>query len=192
MRRKFKALWSKMLRRLIRCESLFVGQLPYSTTKADIQSLFPYQIDNITLPQTEVSRCKGYAFIDFKNEEDIQTILKEHTVKRFELNGRVLNLDMGNSPNRKRRTGYQLSEPTETLYVGNLPYTVEENELKSEFGSSVEACVVKKDADGRSLGYGFITFKNKEEADLALKAKEGFAFQDRTIRLDFAKERVNY
>ena len=46
-----------------------------------------------------------------------------------------------------------------TLYVGNLPWTVTEDELAAAFskvGQVGEVCIIADQATGRSRGYGFV------------------------------------
>ena len=62
------------------------------------------------------------------------------------------------------------------LYVGNLPYSVNNEKLKeifSEYGEVSDAVVIKNRMTGRSKGFGFVTFANGEDADKALAETDG-------------------
>lgn len=64
-------------------------------------------------------------------------------------------------------------EDKKKLYVGNLPYSVNSDELRkifSEFGEVVDAVVISDKYSGRSKGFGFVTFATE---DMAQKAVEG-------------------
>ena len=53
------------------------------------------------------------------------------------------------------------------IYVGNLPYSVTDDELMdtfSEFGDVASAEVVKDKFSGQSKGFGFVCFSSPEEA----------------------------
>ncbi len=57
------------------------------------------------------------------------------------------------------------------LYVGNLPFNVDETELKSLFSkySSVVSCILVKDPEtGRSRGFAFVEFSSSDEATRAI------------------------
>ena len=59
-----------------------------------------------------------------------------------------------------------------TLYVGNIPYVVKEDELKEifqEFGTVTSLKVISDKYTGRSKGFGFIEMDNDEQEDLAVK-----------------------
>ena len=60
---------------------------------------------------------------------------------------------------------------TKKVYVGNLPFSVEQAKLKELFGSfgEIEEAVVISDRySGRSKGFGFVTFVNDADADKAI------------------------
>ena len=57
------------------------------------------------------------------------------------------------------------------LYVGNLPYTLNDEGLKSLFaeaGVISEAVIINDRDSGRSKGFGFVTFENDEEGKKAI------------------------
>ena len=60
-----------------------------------------------------------------------------------------------------------------TVFVGNLSYAVEGQDLLSafaNFGDVTEAKVIKDFHTGRSRGYGFVTFSTENEAKKLLTA----------------------
>lgn len=59
------------------------------------------------------------------------------------------------------------------LFVGNMPWTVANHELRlhfSKFGPVVQSSVVFDHRVGMSKGYGFVIYGNKEGYNAALKA----------------------
>ncbi|MCG8607081.1 RNA-binding protein [bacterium] len=78
------------------------------------------------------------------------------------------------------------------MYVGNLPYTVTEEDLKelfSEFGEVVSVNIITDRYSNQSKGFGFIDMPNNSEADKAIKALNGTEFQGRTIKVNQAEQR---
>ena len=76
------------------------------------------------------------------------------------------------------------------LYVGNLPFSVNDDKLKeifSEFGDIEEATVIQDRASGRSKGFGFVTFASDENADAALSAVNGKEVDGRQLKVSEAK-----
>lgn len=76
------------------------------------------------------------------------------------------------------------------LFVGNLPFNVGQNEIKelfAKFGEIAEAVVITDKYSGRSKGFGFVTFNNKEDADKAIAEMNGKDFQGRALTVNEAK-----
>lgn len=61
------------------------------------------------------------------------------------------------------------------LYVSNLAWRVRANHLREFFGelNPVSTRVVFETPEGRSAGYGFVTFATKEEAESAISTFNG-------------------
>lgn len=73
------------------------------------------------------------------------------------------------------------------IYVGQLPYNVNENELKelfSGFGEIVSVNLIIDRHSGRSKGFGFIDMPNNSEADTAVKALNKSMLNGREIKVN--------
>lgn len=80
------------------------------------------------------------------------------------------------------------------LYVGNLPYSVDENSLQDSFAScgTVTSCRVVTDRDtGRSKGFGFVEMSSDEEANSAIDKMNGYELDGRSLRVSEAREKTN-
>jgi RNA recognition motif-containing protein len=78
------------------------------------------------------------------------------------------------------------------IYVGNLPYTVTEDELREAFGAYGEVTRVNVITDkftGQSKGFGFVEMANNSEADTAMKALNGSSMKGRNLTVNQAKPR---
>ncbi|MGC9375208.1 MAG: RNA recognition motif domain-containing protein [Bacteroidales bacterium] len=82
------------------------------------------------------------------------------------------------------------------IYVGNLDYKVNENDLEgifADYGTVSSAKVIVDKYNGRSKGFGFVTMENDEEAKKAMEALNGATFENREIVVNEAKpKRENY
>ena len=80
---------------------------------------------------------------------------------------------------------------TQRIYVGNLPFTSTEDELRQVFAEHGEviSCVLPTDREtGRPRGFGFVEMSN-EEAAKAIEALDGRDFGGRELRVDAARPR---
>ena len=76
------------------------------------------------------------------------------------------------------------------LYVGNLPYTVRDEDLQqsfSEFGSVNSAKVMMERDTGRSKGFGFVEMGNDAEAQAAISGMNGQSLGGRSITVNEAR-----
>ena len=76
------------------------------------------------------------------------------------------------------------------LYVGNLAYSVRDNDLEQafgEFGSIVSAKVMMERDTGRSKGFGFVEMGSDAEALAAIEAMNGHSLQGRALTVNEAR-----
>ena len=78
------------------------------------------------------------------------------------------------------------------LYVGNLGYSVNDDDLATLFeqaGSVVSARVITDRDSGRSKGFGFVEFSNEEEAQKAIGMFHEQDFEGRSMTVNEARPR---
>ncbi len=77
------------------------------------------------------------------------------------------------------------------LYVGNLPWSVDDSELEEMFsphGAVVSAKVISDRDTGRSRGFGFVEMDDND-ARSAIEALNGKEVRSRPLRVNEARER---
>lgn len=76
------------------------------------------------------------------------------------------------------------------LYVGNLPYTTNDDELREMFsqaGSVGSATVIMDKMSGRSKGFGFVEMTNDDEAQKAIDMFNGKDLGGRPMTVNEAR-----
>jgi RNA recognition motif-containing protein len=76
------------------------------------------------------------------------------------------------------------------LYVGNLPWTFNNNQLLDKFkshGNVISAKVVTDKESGKSRGFGFVEMENDNDANNAIKALNGSELNGRKLVVAAAK-----
>ncbi len=79
------------------------------------------------------------------------------------------------------------------LYVGNLAWTVTDQDLHdvfSEAGKVENSQVIMDRATNRSRGFGFVEMANDEDADNAIKKLNGRDVKGRAIKVNEAQART--
>lgn len=77
-----------------------------------------------------------------------------------------------------------------TLFIGNLPYTMDDGKLKEVFvqsGTVVSAKVITDKYSGRSRGFGFVEMSSDEEAKKAIEQFNGTSIEGRPLVVNVAK-----
>ena len=80
------------------------------------------------------------------------------------------------------------------LFVGNLPFATDEEELRTRFelcGRVRKAKIVRHETDGQSRGFGFVEMQTPAEAQVALEKMNKAEFGSRLIDVSIARERSN-
>jgi cold-inducible RNA-binding protein len=78
------------------------------------------------------------------------------------------------------------------LFVGNLAFSVTENDLNDAFaahGTVTETNLMMDRATSRSRGFGFVTMSTSEEAQKAIAALNGTELGGRIITVNAARPR---
>jgi cold-inducible RNA-binding protein len=79
------------------------------------------------------------------------------------------------------------------LYVGNLPHSTTEAELRNVFephGAVEKVTLVTDRETGRSRGFGFVEMSNAGEADQAITALNGTSLGGRPLTVNEAKPKT--
>ena len=78
------------------------------------------------------------------------------------------------------------------LFIGGLSWNTDDSSLRArfeEFGAVADAVVIRERETGRSRGFGFVTFAEEAQADVAVAQMDNQDFDGRTIRVSKAQER---
>ncbi len=78
------------------------------------------------------------------------------------------------------------------IYVGNLSFDVNEEDLRKtfeEFGKIASVNVIKDKYSGQSRGFGFVEMSEKAEAQSAVKSLNGKELKGRALSVNEARPR---
>jgi cold-inducible RNA-binding protein len=78
------------------------------------------------------------------------------------------------------------------LFVGNLSFSITENDLQDAFaahGTVIEANLMMDRATGRPRGFAFVTMGSPEEAQKAIAALNGKELGGRALTVNIARPR---
>ncbi len=81
-----------------------------------------------------------------------------------------------------------------SIYVGNLSYEVDQNDLNEVFGEygTVKRVHMPKDREtGRLRGFAFVEMESERDEDKAIEDLDGAEWMERTLKVNKAKPREN-
>jgi len=78
------------------------------------------------------------------------------------------------------------------IYVGNMSYTVTEEELRKAFeafGQVTSVSIIRDKFSNQSKGFGFVEMPSKEEAQAAISSMNGKDLKGRALNVNEARPR---
>lgn len=189
--------------------NLFVGNLSWNVDEEwlarEFEEFGEIKATRI-ITDRDSGRSKGFGYVEFNDAADAAKALEAR--QDYELDGRNLRVDFstprsndGNSANprekmqnRQAKFGDTPSEPTSTLWVGNLSFEADENMVTEYFGEhgSIKAVRIPTDRDsGAPKGFAYVEMSTTDEAKAAFDALQGADLGGRPLRLDFASAKPN-
>jgi len=79
-----------------------------------------------------------------------------------------------------------------TIYVGNISYSMKEEDLENlfkEYGTVTSVKIITDKYSGRSKGFSFVEMENEEEANTAIKELDGKEVSGRSLKVNMAHPR---
>lgn len=76
------------------------------------------------------------------------------------------------------------------LYVGNLPYSINDqalSDLFASYGDVTSAVVITDRATGRSKGFGFVEFEDDAAATAAIEGMNESEVEGRNLKVNVAR-----
>jgi nucleolin len=182
---------------------LFVAGLPDSITEDVLRQLFEATggtVSEISLPKDRATgRPRGFGFVTLSSSDEAQAARdsldgsiqagKSISVRPFQAEPPKRD-SMGAGPSRAPGGGGAPGAPDRTLYVGNLPYDVTQQEIETLIAGTNAGPVARvhlpTDPEGRKRGFGFVTMGTAEGARGAIEALRGADLRGRRLVVNLA------
>ncbi|PGG98343.1 hypothetical protein AJ80_09547 [Polytolypa hystricis UAMH7299] len=139
-------------------------------------------------------RSKGVGYVEFKNEESVPLAIQLTGQKLLGIP--IIAQLTEAEKNRQARnpegnTGGHHSIPFHRLYVGNIHFSITESDLQNVFEpfGELDFVQLQKEETGRSRGYGFVQFRDPNNAREALEKMNGFDLAGRPIRVGLGNDK---
>ncbi|TGJ80437.1 hypothetical protein E0Z10_g8323 [Xylaria hypoxylon] len=176
--------------------TVFVQQLAARLRTKELKEFFEKvgPVNEAQIVKDRISgRSKGVGYVEFKNEDSVTAALQLTGQKLLGIPVIVQLTEA--EKNRQVRTtdgsGHGNSVPFHRLYVGNIHFSITEQDLQNVFEpfGELEFVQLQKDDTGRSRGYGFVQFRDADQAREALEKMNGFDLAGRPIRVGLGNDK---
>ncbi|KAI4246067.1 MAG: hypothetical protein L6R42_010022, partial [Xanthoria sp. 1 TBL-2021] len=139
-------------------------------------------------------RSKGVGYVEFKQEESVAQAIQLTGQKLLGIP--IIAQLTEAEKNRQARNPEAMSSnpnqvPFHRLYVGNIHFSITESDLQNVFEpfGELEFVQLQKEEQGRSRGYGFVQFRDPNQAREALEKMNGFDLAGRPIRVGLGNDK---
>ncbi|KAI3319089.1 hypothetical protein HD806DRAFT_509997 [Xylariaceae sp. AK1471] len=176
--------------------TVFVQQLAARLRTKELKEFFEKvgPVNEAQIVKDRISgRSKGVGYVEFKKEDSVTAALQLTGQKLLGIPVIVQLTEA--EKNRQVRTtdgsGHGNSVPFHRLYVGNIHFSITEQDLQNVFEpfGELEFVQLQKDDTGRSRGYGFVQFRDADQAREALEKMNGFDLAGRPIRVGLGNDK---
>lgn len=184
-------------------KTIFVGGLSWSIDEEAFKEYFSHygQVDGARIITDRMSgKSKGYGYVDFA---DIESAKKSLELNETEWEGRTIKVTYSQPKGEKPAGAFggqkqfttELGEPTNTLFVGNLPFSATEDQIWEAFGEFGKVSSVRLPTDretGQPKGFGYVEYLSQDDATSAVnkgRSDEGIDIDGRRARCDYAGAR---
>jgi len=177
--------------------TVFVQQLANRLKESQLRSFFEENVGKVqeaTIVKDRVSgRSKGVGYVEFESEDSVARAL-DMTGQGL-LGVPIIVQQSEAEKNRQAKatatTSTNATTPFHRLYVGNVHFSVSEEDLRHVFESYgvVEYVSLQRDDTGRSRGYGFVQYSDPKCAKEALDKMNGFDLAGRALRVGLGNDK---
>ncbi|KAM3932094.1 nucleolin isoform 3-T3 [Leptodactylus fuscus] len=167
--------------------TLFVKNLPYSTSVEDLQEVFE-NAKEVRLLTGKEGNSKGVAYVEFNTEADADQAIQDK--QGTEIEGRSLFIDYTGEKSQnaggRRSTGGSAGGDFKVLVINNLAYSATEEILQEVFEKATSIRIPQNNT-GRPKGFAFVEFSSVEEAKEALDTLNNTEIEGRSIRIEISQ-----
>ncbi|KAJ6128065.1 hypothetical protein N7471_009282 [Penicillium samsonianum] len=169
--------------------TLYIGNLFFDVTAEDLRKQFEKfgAVENALIVHDARGLSKGFGYVTFSTvEEATEAITQQHGGI---MEGREVVVQFSNTTYRSMAE----AKPSKTLYIGNVPYELTDQDLQDLFEDIHGITDVRIPVDRRTglpRGFGHIDFADQSNATHAKEVLSRKAPYGRKLVVSFAKRKV--
>ncbi|KAF8048637.1 hypothetical protein N665_2449s0006 [Sinapis alba] len=168
---------------------IFIGGLHKDTTNTEFNKHFGKYgeiTDSVIMRDRHTGLPRGFGFITFADPSVVDQVIEETHIfngKQVEIK-RTIPKGAGSGANQSK------DFKTKKIFVGGIPSSVTEDELKdffAKYGTIVEHQIIRDHETNRSRGFGFVIFDSEEVVDELLSKGNMIDMADTQVEIKKAE-----
>ncbi|KAI5300295.1 hypothetical protein KEM56_002568 [Ascosphaera pollenicola] len=172
------------------CETVYVGNLFFDVSADQLKAHCEQfgEVANVRIIYDARGLSKGFGYVKFNDVESATRCIEAMNNEIFEGRRAACNYAHFNNATGVRKDANSASEPTKTLFIGNLAYEMTDKDLNDLFKDINNVVDVRVSIDrrtGRPRGFAHADFLDVESATAAKEILENRVFFGRNLRLDY-------
>ncbi|KAI1412591.1 RNA-binding domain-containing protein [Hypoxylon sp. FL1857] len=174
--------------------SIYVSNMTFDATDAHLREAFVKygEVISVYIGRDGRGLSRGFGFVTFKDQDSADRAVQEAD-KSF-WHGRRINVEHKKATPDKPKKPTNIG-PTQSLYIGNIPYETSDadlNRLFQELDNVTDVRVAVDRNTGWPRGFAHADFADLESAQKALEKLSEIEIAGRRLRVDFAVYRPNH
>lgn len=166
--------------------SLYVGDLSPEVAEPQLYDIFSSvgQVATIRVCRDVMTRRSlGYAYVNYHNPADAERALD--TLNYSLIRGKACRIAWAHRDPSRRKSG------SGNIFIKNLHPSIDNKILHDTFSiyGSIQSAKVQTNAEGQSLGYGYVAFDTPEDAERAIREANGSSIQGQVVQVEAFKPR---
>jgi len=177
---------------------LFVAGLAEAVSEDVLRQLFEAaggQVESVTIPRDRgTGKPRGFGFVTMCSEDEARVVreaLDGSMQAGRSISVRIFRADRS-SPPPSRNAAYTPPADDATLYIGNLPFDANSEEIGALFGEAgfeVQRVHLPVDPEGRPRGFGFVALTSADDARGASEQLQFAMLRGRRLSVSVARAR---
>ncbi|KAJ2894067.1 hypothetical protein MKZ38_007962 [Zalerion maritima] len=174
---------------------IFVWNVPYRSTEREMFDTFSRfgKVHSLNIGRDARGLSRGFAFVYYQSIDDAKSAITQADGAFWQ--GRRIGAKPKNPSDPSTRTppttaSRARSNPTSSLYIGNIPYEATDSELNNLFSgldNILDVRVAIDKATGWPRGFAHADFADVDSATKALEKLSAVSIQGRLLRLDYSE-----
>jgi len=167
---------------------IFIRNLPYQVSENEVRDAFSAcgNISRVSLPMQN-GKSKGFGFVTFASSEGCKKAVEMD--QQIKIGSRQISISFSKMSSNRGPNPSFICEPSQTLFLGNLPETISEDDIRDLFIPASNPSQIRiARRDGVFKGFAHVDFESIDDAKKALELHP--SLPGRNLKINYASSRA--